>query len=175
MGWVPSLPFYRWKSHVMLSDLSKVAQNSKKQCLALILGVTPQTQFPMTAKHSVHCVRIIIASPWVLRRQPLPLPSPKQSSEILKEKGDGKGKGGWFHLKSFYLTASFSQAFFFFSLSTNLMRITFFLSVSRMTEVSSLKRKMLQRSGLVSGYWKKGKEQLPGFTELSGWLFHVSS
>lgn len=61
-----------------MSDLPKVAQNSKKQYLALNLDVTPQTQFLMTAKHSVHCVRITQESPWALSRQPLPLPSPKQ-------------------------------------------------------------------------------------------------
>lgn len=118
--------------HGTLDDLPKDAKNRKKKCLALNVGVTPQTWFPMNAKHRVHCVRIIRDSPWALGR-PLPLsplfPIAKKSSEILKEK-EGKEKGeeeekrGIFYLTAFYLTASVSQTLFF-SPNTNLTGMTF--------------------------------------------------
>lgn len=75
----------------MLDDLPKGAKNS----LALNLGVTAQTWFPVNEKHRVHCVRIIRDSPWALGRllSPSPLfPIAKKNSEILKEK-EGKEKG----------------------------------------------------------------------------------
>lgn len=129
----------------MLGDLSRVAPNSKKQCLALNLSVTPQTQVPMTAKHNGHCVRIITDSPWTVRRQQSnadPLPSPKQRKQRNLE-GEGGG-AGWFHLKSVYLTPSFSQTFFLQAPTG--WGLYVFSSVSRTLEVSSLKWKMLQRS-----------------------------